>query len=219
MTVKLLRAFGGLSAGASYNGTADDELSLVNGGSAVWDTRSADAGGGPGDVSAVVSSGGSYYLTMPDGSQMPLAPVVGTPVAPLIGGVYQTRLTMTADTDIDHPTIAMTVDATTGDPQTPSEDLAEARFVALADLEEHGISGVSAGGTFLYTQGCTVLHFAFLGSGTYTTAAGDVVGEGDMGLVRFPSEIDAFEISYAPSDDAGGTNLRTRELTIRGFAS
>ncbi len=169
---------------------------------------------------AVVAVDGDDYLVLSDGTQMPLAPMVGTPTAPLIGGAYQTRLTMRADTDIDHPTIAMTVDATTGgDRKTPSEDLAEARFVALADLEEHGITGVSAGATFLYTTPCTVLHFAFLGAGTYTTAAGDEVGEGEMGLVRFPTEIASFEISYAPSDEDAGSNFSVRELTIRGFAS
>lgn len=49
MTVKLLRAYAGLSAGDAYNGTADDELALVNGGSATWDVRSISAAGGPGD--------------------------------------------------------------------------------------------------------------------------------------------------------------------------
>lgn len=174
-----------------------------------------NASGGGGTVSV----DGVPYLRMPDGSLMPLSPVVGTPTAPLIAGVYQTRLTMRADSDIDHPTIGMTVDATTGDPQTPSEDLAEARFVALADLEEHGISGLTAGGTFLYTTGCTVLHIAFLGAGTYVNEATNVVGEGELVVVRFPTEIDSFEISYAPSDKDGGTNWRQREITIRGFAA
>lgn len=169
--------------------------------------------------SGIVSSGGSYYFVLPDGTLVPLAPVVGTPIAPLIAGVYQTRLTLRADTDIDHPTIAATIDATTGDPQTPSEDLAKSRFMNLADLEEHGIGGLSAGGTFLYTIPCTVLHFAFLGAGDYVHEATNTVGEGEMGVVRFPTEIAAFEVSYAPSDKDGGSNWRQREITIRGFAT
>lgn len=61
MTVKLLRAYGGLSAGALYDGSADDELQLVNSASAVWDVRSAATGGGPGDPGAggVTNTGGA----------------------------------------------------------------------------------------------------------------------------------------------------------------
>lgn len=50
MTVKLLRAFDGFPAGASYDAATDVELALVNGGSAVWDTKSTAPGGGPGDA-------------------------------------------------------------------------------------------------------------------------------------------------------------------------
>lgn len=178
----------------------------------------SDGVGGYQGFGGAVNIDGDEYLPLSDGSLMPLAPVVGTPVAPLIAGAYQTRLTMRADTDINHPTIAFTIDATTGDPQVPSEDLAEARFLALADLEDHGINGLAAGATFNHTQPCTVLHFAFLGAGSYTTESSNMVGQGKMGLVRFPTEIAGFEVSFAPSDDDGGTNKRQREITIRGFA-
>lgn len=49
MTVKLIRAYNGFAAGASYDDTADIEQALVNGGNAVWDLIKADTGGGPGD--------------------------------------------------------------------------------------------------------------------------------------------------------------------------
>lgn len=49
MTVKLIRAYNGFAAGASYDDTADIEQALVNGGNAVWDLRKADTGGGPGN--------------------------------------------------------------------------------------------------------------------------------------------------------------------------
>jgi hypothetical protein len=60
MTVKLLRAFGGFAAGASYDGAADTELSLVQGGNATWDTSSATPGGGPGD--SITAGGGSGVI-------------------------------------------------------------------------------------------------------------------------------------------------------------
>jgi hypothetical protein len=50
MTVKLLRAYDGVAAGGLYDGTADAELSLVDGGNATWNTRSAHSSGGPGDT-------------------------------------------------------------------------------------------------------------------------------------------------------------------------
>lgn len=56
MTVKLLRAYGGFPAGATYDGTADVEVDLVNSGGATWDTRSSATGGGPGDAASAVAS-------------------------------------------------------------------------------------------------------------------------------------------------------------------
>lgn len=61
MTVRLLRAYGGVPAGGAYDGSADDELALVNGGNAVWDTRGAGALGGPGDTVGG-GGGGTGYL-------------------------------------------------------------------------------------------------------------------------------------------------------------
>lgn len=165
-----------------------------------------------------VNVDGDEFLQTSTGGLIPLAPVVGTPTVPLIGGVFKSRLTMRADTDIDHPAIAFTIDAMSS-PGTPSEELAETRFLAAADLEDHGISGVSGGAQMVYTQGCSVLHVAFLGAEAYTTAAADEIGEGEMGLVQFPDEIDAFEICYEPPDDDGGTNLSVRQVVIRGFKS
>lgn len=57
MTVRLLRAFGGFAAGALYDGTADTELALVNAANAVWETRSAATGGGPGDTAGGTGAG------------------------------------------------------------------------------------------------------------------------------------------------------------------
>jgi hypothetical protein len=53
MTVKLVRAFGGYAAGATYDGSADEEVDLVAKGNAVWDIRGATPGGGPGNVLGV----------------------------------------------------------------------------------------------------------------------------------------------------------------------
>lgn len=61
MTVKLLRAYGGLAAGDLYDGTADVELELVNAGSATWEQRSSGASGGPGNSST--GGGASAALT------------------------------------------------------------------------------------------------------------------------------------------------------------
>lgn len=65
MTVRLVRAYGGYAAGATYDGTADEEVDLVAKGNAVWDTRGATAGGGPGN--AVGGFSASYVITA-DGS-------------------------------------------------------------------------------------------------------------------------------------------------------
>lgn len=63
MTVKLLRAYGGLAAGDLYDGTADVELELVNAGSATWEQRSSGSSGGPGDSSGGGGGGSGAGLT------------------------------------------------------------------------------------------------------------------------------------------------------------
>lgn len=245
MTVKLLRAYAGLSAGDAYNGTADDELALVNGGSATWDVRGAALGGGPGDSGGVVTAtgagiasaaaagtltrgfyvdeNGTMYLATGPSTYVPLAFLVGTGQEPTIAAVKEMKVLFDAGSDIDHAEIYYTLNCYAGDPDTPDTALASARFNdPTAEVFDLSMSGGSSGAIVIHAPlsgYLTTVHFAFAGSGTYTVAAGNTVTALQMVVATFSSAllIRSVVVYFGESAVSGGSNQRIRKASVVGF--
>lgn len=111
MTVRLVRAYGGYAAGATYDGTADEEVDLVAKGNAVWDTRGATAGGGPGNTQGAISTYTADQLTAlaAAGGLTPYATYVAsdTGVAGFASDASTLNPGINADGDIESPTGAL----------------------------------------------------------------------------------------------------------------
>lgn len=180
------------------------------------------SGGGGGGT---VSVDGAFYLTLPDGTQYPLASVVGTGQEPTIASVKEMKVLFDAGSDVDHAEIYYTLNCYTGDPDTPDTTLASERFNdPNAEVIDLSMSGGSAGAIVVHAPAegyITTVHFAFAGSGTYTVAAGNTVTALEMVEATFSSSmlIRSIIIYFGESAVSGGSNQRIRKATLVGFTA
>lgn len=174
-----------------------------------------------------VSVGGLPYLTMPDGSLMPLSILAGTPHEPTVAGVVQQVVSLDHGSDADHVEILITLNATSGgDPDTPDTALASARFTVPdgnAEVIKTGIIGASAGTVMAFHApgGITCVHFGLRGAGPYTAAAANVLTALEMVVMQFSDslDVDTLEVRIGTATVGGGSNKRYRQITVTGYAS
>ena len=185
-------------------------------------TRSLMAGG-----RGTVSVDGEPYLSMPDGSQMPLAPVVGTGYSPLIGGSPLKAVVLDEGSDAAHAKLFYTFNCYGGDPDTSDVDLMSARFNAASTNEEVidlNIAGGSAGAIVVHSPSSgyiTMIHLAREDSGAYTEAAGATVTARQAVLAQWSSSdlIRSVMLYIGESYVGGGSNQRYREIIVVGFTA
>lgn len=174
--------------------------------------------------SGVTNVNGAEYLTLSNGTLMPLTPVVGTGEAPKIAGVYNMLVQLDAGSDINHAKLLYTWNCTTGDPDTEDTALASSRFNATGNAEviDLNLSGGSAGSIVVHSPSSgaiTMVHLAFAGGGTYTQAAGGTVTGTQMVLCKWDSTlgITAAILYIGDSYAGGGSNQRYRQIVVVGF--
>lgn len=185
-------------------------------------TRSLMAGG-----RGTVSVDGEPYLSMPDGSQMPLAPVVGTGYSPLIGGSPLKAVVLDEGSDAAHAKLFYTFNCYGGDPDTSDVDLMSARFNAAASNEEVidlNITGGSAGSIVVHGPSIgyiTMIHLAREDSGAYTEAAGATITARQAVLAHWPESqlIRSVMLYIGESYVGAGSNQRYREIVVVGFTA
>lgn len=170
--------------------------------------------------------GGVAYLVLPNGGLMPLAIMAGTPHESTVAGVVQQVVSLDHGSDGDHVEIMLTLNANTGDPDTPDTALASARFSAPdanAEVVKTGIIGASAGTVLAFhaPSGITMLHFGLRGAGPYTNAAANVLTALQMVVMKFAAAlgVDTVEVRIGSATVGGGTNKRYRTITVTGYAS
>lgn len=173
---------------------------------------------------AVVTVDGAYYLTLSDGSLMPLSIMSGTPHEPEVAGVVQQVVSLDHGSDADHVEILMTFNCTTGDPDTPDTDLASARFTSPdsnAEVIKTGVIGESGGYVEAYAASITTLHFGLRGAGPYTVAAANILTALQMVVMTFAASlnINVVEIRMGSSTVGAGANKRYRTITVTGYSS
>lgn len=182
---------------------------------------SGGAGGG------TVSVDGSNYLMLPDGSLMPLAPVVGTGHSPLIGGSPLKAVVLDEGSDAAHAKLLYTFNAYGGDPEVSDVDLMSSRFNAADTNEEVidlNIAGGSAGAIVIHGPSSgyiTMIHLAREDSGAYTEAAGATITARQAVLAHWPESdsIVSVMLYIGESYVGGGGNQRYREIVIVGFTA
>lgn len=174
----------------------------------------------------VVAQGGADYLTLSDGSLMPLSIMAGTPHEPTVAGVVQQVVSLDHGSDADHVEILLTLNCTTGDPDTPDTALASARFTAPdgnAEVVKSGVVGASAGTVMAFHApgGITCMHFGLRGAGPYTAAAGNTLTALQMVVMQWADAlaVDTIEVRIGTATVGGGANKRYRVITVTGYAS
>lgn len=181
---------------------------------------SGGAGGG------TVSVDGSNYLMLPDGSLMPLAPVVGTGHSPLIGGSPLKAVLLDEGSDAAHAKLLYTLNCYAGDPDTSDVDLMSTRFNEADTNEEVidlSITGGSAGSIVVHGPSSgyiTMIHLAREDSGAYTEAAGATITARQVVLAKFDSSllVTSIILYIGESYAGGGSNQRYREIVVVGFS-
>lgn len=184
---------------------------------------SVNGGGGI----AVVAVDGELYLTLPDGSRMPLAPVVGTGYSPLIGGSPLKAVVLDEGSDATHAKLLYTFNAYGGDPDTSDVALMSARFNAgssNAEVIDLNIAGGSAGAIVIHGPSSghiTMIHLAREDSGAYTEAAGATITARQAVLAHWPESqlIRSVMLYIGESYVGGGSNQRYREIIVVGFTA
>lgn len=207
-----------LASFGPYAGTQQLKLQCTAG-AVQWDVVAAPSS------SSVVQAGGANYLRLPDGSLMPLQIMAGTPHEPTVAGVVQQIVSLDHGSDADHVEILLTLNATTGDPDTPDTALASARFAspdANTEVVKTGIIGASAGTVMAWHApgGITALHFGLRGAGPYTVAAANVLTALQMVAMRFADalNVNTLEVRIGTATIGGGANKRYRAITVTGYS-
>lgn len=157
---------------------------------------------------------------------MPLVIMTGTPQEPTVAGVVQQVVSLDHGSDADHVEILLTLNCTTGDPDTPDTALASARFTSPdgnAEVVKTGIIGASAGTVMAWHApgGITCVHFGLRGAGPYTAAAANVLTALEMVVMQFSDslDVDTLEVRIGTATVGGGSNKRYRQITVTGYAS
>lgn len=185
----------------------------------------ADRSGNLAAQAGTVNVGGIEYLTLSDGSRLPLSIMAGTPHEPMIAAVVNQVLTVDAGSDADHAELLWTFNATTGDPDTADTALMSARFSdpdGNAEVVKSAIDGATAGAALGYSSsGFTMVHFALRGAGPYTAAAGATCTALQAVLMKWADSLNVtvVEIRVGTSYVGAGSNKRYRQITVTGYSA
>lgn len=173
-----------------------------------------------------VSIDGVNYLILADGTQMPLAIMTGTPIEPKVAAAWEQIVELDHGSDADHVEILLTLNATTGDPDTPDTAIASARFTSPdsnAEVVKTEIDGASAGAVMAWYApgGITCLHFGLRGAGPYTVAAANTLTALQMVVMTWANSlaVNTVEVRVGSSTVGGGANKRYRSITVTGYSS
>lgn len=220
-------SFGTLPGNSQLPFTVDEDseadeaiLAAVRVGKITEVTREYINGGGGGSTVVEVTSG-IYGLETPMGV-LPLTLYAGTPHEGQVNGIAQQVVTFDAGSDIAHPEILVTFQATAGDPDVQDNVIASTRFVTPdgnVEVFKTQLTGAEPQGqVFAVTGNLSLVHFALRGSGSYTVAAANAVIPGQMVLMRWNSglAIETIEFRFGPPT---GTNGRSRQLTLTGYSA
>lgn len=170
----------------------------------------------------VTLSDGSYGLVDPEGAEYPLTFLSGTPYEPTIAGSVNQVLTFDQGSDVAHTEILWMFNVTGASEDTADEAQASAGFAAPttnSEVTKTTITGSGAAGVYAYRfpDGLTAVHFALAGGAEYTTAAGATCTGTEMVLMQFP-EVDNINTLEIRLGGSTGTNGRTRQATVTGYA-
>lgn len=173
-----------------------------------------------------VSINGVNYLILADGTQMPLAIMTGTPIEPKVAAAWEQIVELDHGSDADHVEILLTLNCTTGDPDTPDTALASARFTdpdSNAEVVKTEIDGAAAGAVMSWYApgGITCIHFGLRGSGPYTVAAANTLTALQMVVMTFADSlgVNAIEVRFGTAQVGAGSNNRYRSITVTGYAA
>lgn len=183
-------------------------------------TRSLMMGGGGGGV---VNVDGDEYLTLSDGSLMPLIFLSGDREESDVVGVRRSTLLIDSG-GASHAQLLWTPNCTlAGNPLTADDALASQRFVDYATSPDVFATGIDGAGTSqLYLirvpSGVSMIHFALAGEAGYTADADHQFGATTMGHMEFPdyetSPVVALIVTLLSSYTAG----RYREISIHPYS-
>lgn len=170
---------------------------------------------------------GEAYLSLPDGTLIPLAGVVGTGYSPLIGGNPLKAVVLDEGSDVAHAKLLYTFNCYGGDPDTSDVDLMSARFNAAAtnvEVFDLAITGGTAGAIVTHSPSTgyiTMVHLAREDSGAYTEAAGATITARQAVLAHWPEsqQIRSVMLYIGESYVGAGSNQRYREIIVVGFTA
>lgn len=189
----------------------------------------ADRSGNLAAQAGTVNVGGIEYLTLSDGSRLPLSIMAGTPHEPMVAATLEQTFTIDSGNDSnDHVELLITPNATTGgNPDGENTDLASARF-SLPDgnalVLKTLVTGASPGPTLTFSGPITMMHFALRGAGPYTQAAANVCTALQMVLMKWVSTlaVNVVEVRIGTSYDLNGLQVgakRYRKVTVTGYSA